>query len=151
MLPISELRGAMPLAIVYYHLPFWTAFSFSVLGNILAGIFAVVFLNLLSDYLMHKNYWFNRFFSWLFARTRTKHGRHFEVWGRLALILFVAIPLPLTGAWSGAAAAFVFGIPPKEAAISIIAGVLISGLIMGGLVLGLINIPFASFSSFLKV
>lgn len=148
MLPVSELRGAMPLALVYYHLPFWSAFLWSVLGNAIAGILAVVFLDFLSDYLMHRSYWFNRFFSWLFERTRRKHGRHFESWGRLALILFVAIPLPLTGAWSGAVAAFVFGIPPREAVISIIAGVLIAGLIMGAVTLGLINVPFAAISLF---
>jgi len=141
MIPISELRGAIPLALIYYHLPFWPSFLWSVSGNILAAVFVVAFLDLLSDYLMHRNYLFNRFFSWLFERTRRKHGRYFEIWGRLALILFVAIPVPFTGAWSGAIAAFVFGIPPREAIISITAGVLIAGLVVSAFTLGLINIP----------
>ncbi|MDP1628993.1 MAG: small multi-drug export protein [bacterium] len=144
MLPIVELRGALPIALVHFGLHFWPAYFWSVLGNILPAVFFVFFLEKIADYLSHRSYWFNRFFAWLFERTRQRHNHHFEIWGSLALVLFVAIPLPFTGAWSGAAAAFVFGIPPKRSIPSIIIGVLIAGLIVGSISLGILNLPQAA-------
>ena len=73
---------------------------------------------------------FDIFFSWLFERTRHNHSESFEKYGTLALIIFVAIPLPATGAWSGCAAAFVFGIQFRHAFPAILAGVMIAGLIV---------------------
>ena len=144
MLPIAELRGALPMALIYFSLPFWWAYTLTVLGNILPAIFFVFFLEKIAGYLSHHNYWFNRFFAWLFERTRRRHNHHFKIWGPLALTIFVAIPLPFTGAWSGAVAAFVFGIPPKRSIPSIIAGVLIAGLIVGALTLGIASLPQAA-------
>lgn len=144
MLPIAELRGALPLALTYFGLSFWPAYALAVLGNILPAIFFVFFLEKIAGYLSHHNYWFNRFFAWLFEKTRRRHDHHFEIWGPLALMIFVAVPLPFTGAWSGAVAAFVFGIPAKRAVLSIIAGVLIAGLIVGVLTLGIANLPQAA-------
>jgi uncharacterized membrane protein len=128
--PISELRGAIPLAIGVYQMSPWNAFFWAVLGNILPIIFVLWFLESVSNYLSRRFYFFNRFFTWLFERTRKKHSRHFEIWGGLALMVFVAIPLPLTGGWSGAVAAFVFGIPYKKALPLICLGIVIAGVIV---------------------
>ena len=129
-LPLSELRGAIPLAILKFGFSPPKALVISVLGNILPVLPLLLGLEKISEYLSHKFYWFNRFFSWLFERTRIKHSKHFTYWGDLALFIFVAIPLPLTGAYSGAVAAFVFGIPLKHAFWSIALGVLAAGLIV---------------------
>lgn len=129
-LPLSELRGAIPLAILKFGFSPYKAFVISALGNILLVLPLLVGLEKISEYLSHKFYWFNRFFSWLFERTREKHKDHFHYWGDLALFIFVAIPLPLTGAYSGAVAAFVFGIPLKHAFWSIVLGVLAAGLMV---------------------
>lgn len=127
-LPISELRGAIPLAILKFGFSPSKALFISFLGNILPVLPLLIGLDKVSVYLSHKFYWFNKFFSWLFARTRKKHGGHFHYFGDLALFLFVAIPLPLTGAYSGAVAAFVFGLPLKHAFWSIFFGILAAGL-----------------------
>ena len=129
-LPLSELRGAVPLAILKYGFSPYKAFIISALGNILPVLPLLLGLEKISEYLSHKFYWFNRFFSWLFERTREKHKDHFHYWGDLALFIFVAIPLPLVGAYSGVVAAFVFGIPLKRAFWSIVLGVLAAGLIV---------------------
>jgi len=129
-LPLSELRGAIPLAILKYGFSPYKAFIISALGNILPVLPLLLGLEKISEYLSHKFYWFNRFFSWLFERTREKHKDHFHYWGDLALFIFVAIPLPLVGAYSGVVAAFVFGIPLKHAFWSIVLGVLAAGLIV---------------------
>jgi len=129
-LPLSELRGAIPLAILKYGFNPYKAFIISALGNILPVLPLLVGLEKISGYLSHKFYWFNRFFSWLFERARIKHFGHFTYWGDLALFIFVAIPLPLTGAYSGIVAAFVFGVPLKHAFWSIVLGVLAAGLMV---------------------
>ena len=129
-LPLSELRGAIPLAILKFGFSPYKALGLAVLGNILPVFPLLLGLEKISECLSHKFYWFNRFFSWLFERTRIKHSRHFTYWGDLALFIFVAIPLPLTGAYSGAVAAFVFGVPLRHAFWSIVLGVLTAGLIV---------------------
>ena len=141
MLPIAELRGAIPLALTIYNMPVWSAFVFSILGNLIPVIFIIWILDLLvNKLLIHRIYIFNRFFNWLFERTRRKHSGKFEKWRDFALVVLVAIPLPFTGAWTGALAAFVFGIPIKRAFPLIAVGVLIAGTIVTLVTLGLISL-----------
>lgn len=141
MLPITELRAAIPLALTVYNMSPWSAFIFSVLGNLIPIVFIIWILDLLvNKFLIHRIYVFNRFFSWLFGRTRSKHSEKFEKWRDFALIVLVAIPLPFTGAWTGALASFVFGIPIKRAFPLIALGVLIAGVIVTLITMGLINI-----------
>jgi uncharacterized membrane protein len=83
----------------------------------------------------------DRFFTWLFSRTRRKHSRSFERWRDLALCFFVAIPLPGTGAWSGALAAFVFGVPFRRAMVAITCGVLIAGVVVTLVVYFVSSVP----------
>ena len=71
-----------------------------------------------------------RFFNWLFGYTRRRHSKKFEKYKGYALIGVVGIPLPVTGGWTGALIAFVFGIPPKKALLHIFIGVLIAGIIV---------------------
>ncbi len=136
MLPISELRGAIPVAIGVYHLDPIKTYFLAIIGNIIPVVFILKFIDPISRYLMSKSKFFNKFFTHLFEYTRKKHNEKFEKWGALALITFVAIPLPVTGGWSGALAAFVFGIPFKRALPLISFGIMIAGVIMTGLSLG---------------
>ncbi|MEA2098092.1 MAG: small multi-drug export protein [Patescibacteria group bacterium] len=136
MLPISELRGAIPLAIGVYHLNPIETYFLAIIGNIIPVVFILKFIDPISKFLMSKSKFFNKFFTHLFERTRKKHNDKFEKWGALALITFVAIPLPITGGWSGALAAFVFGIPFKRALPLIFFGIMIAGVIVTGLSLG---------------
>ncbi len=141
MLPISELRGAIPVAVLVYDMPVWSAFLFSVLGNLIPVIFIILILDLLiNKILVHRIYIFNRFFTWLFEKTRKRHSKKFGRWRDLALVILVAIPLPFTGAWTGALAAFVFGIPIKRAFPLIALGVLIAGVVVSAVTLGIINL-----------
>lgn len=135
-LPISELRGALPLAYTVYALPLWSSFLWSFLGNTCSVALVLAFLEPVSRFLMQHSRIFKRFFNWLFERTRRKHSKRFERWGALALITFVAIPLPITGGWTGSVAAFVFGIPYRKALPLIVLGILISGLIVSLLTWG---------------
>jgi len=143
MLPIGELRVAIPVGMTVYDLPFWSAFLWSFIGNIIPIFFVIWGLDLLiNKFAVHRIYFLNKFFNWLFERTRKKHTKRFERWRDLVLVIFVAIPLPGTGAWTGALIAYVFGIPLKRAFPAIALGVLIAGIIVTLVTLGIINLPF---------
>jgi uncharacterized membrane protein len=130
ILPVAELRGALPIALGVFELPFYSAFILSWLGSILPGIFWVYALGFVSNELRRRFKFFNRFFEWLFARTHRRFWRHHERLGSLALVLFVAIPLPITGVWTGSVAAFLFKIPKKTAVALIALGSFIAGVIV---------------------
>lgn len=143
MSPVFELRGAIPVAIGVYHMAPLSAFFWAVLGNVIPIVFIILGLDLLiNKFLIHRIYIFNRFFTWLFERTRKNHSGKIERWKDLALMIFVAIPLPGTGAWTGALIAYVFGIPLKRAFPMIALGVLIAGIIVSLVTVGIINLPF---------
>ncbi len=128
-LPISELRLSIPIAILAYGFSPLSAFFLSVIGNMLPVIPLLLFLEPVSNYLRKWHIW-DVFFTWLFNRTHHKHSASFEKYGSIGLAVFVGIPLPATGAWTGCAAAFVFGFKFRNALIAIFAGVLMAGIIV---------------------
>jgi uncharacterized membrane protein len=128
MTPIAELRGAIPYAINGHGVAWPAAYVIAVLGNLVPCFPLLTLLDPVSKWLSRYRV-FDRFFTWLFARTRTR-GRLIEKYEALGLALFVAIPLPVTGAWTGCAAAFVFGVRFKYAIIAVFCGLLISATIV---------------------
>lgn len=129
------MRGAIPLAIGVYGYDPWQAYLLSVLGNLLPVIPLLLFLGPVSDWLRRFSFW-DRFFTWLFARTRKKYIREHECFGLTALAVFVAIPLPMTGAWTGCAIAFLLGFRFWPAFAAIAAGVLLAGVVVTAAVVG---------------
>lgn len=126
--PFVEARYAIPLAINQFGFSASEAFALGMLGNILPVIALLLYLEPVSEALSRGHVRFYRFFSWLFERTR-RHSERFERWGALALVPFVAVPLPITGAWTACAAAFVFGIRFRYAFPTITAGMLIAAIL----------------------
>jgi len=137
-LPISELRGAIPYAITVGGMGWQKAFVLSVVGNFLPVLPILLFLESVSNRLRRHPRW-DRFFSWLFERTRRK-GRLVERFEALGLVLFVAVPLPVTGAWTGCVAAFIFKIPLRLALPAILCGILIAGTVVTLASLGVISV-----------
>lgn len=133
MLPIFELRGAIPVAYQLLGIPIVPAVCLSVLGNLIPVIPILLFLGPVSGWL-RKIPLFDRFFGWLFSRTRSRSDlvKKYEMVG---LMLFVAVPLPMTGAWTGAIMAFLFGIKFWPSLLFISLGVLIAAAIVTALVL----------------
>lgn len=127
MLPIGELRVSLPLAITVYRLNWVLAYFISVCGNLIPVLFLLKFLEPISLWLSRNFQIFQRFFSWLFKRTREKYNFLMKKYGWLALMSFVAIPFPLTGAWTAAIVAFLFNIPFKTAFFAIALGVMVAG------------------------
>ncbi|MDI6860067.1 MAG: small multi-drug export protein [Methanocellales archaeon] len=136
-MPISELRGAIPVAMMHGFNPL-TAYMLAVIGNLLPVVPLLLWLEPVSNHLRRYKSW-DKFFDWLFTRTHRKHNERFEKYGTIALSLFVAVPLPVTGAWTGCAAAFVFGIKFKHALPAILLGVLIAGVVVTLTCLGVLK------------
>jgi len=130
MTPIGEIRAAIPLGLGVYKLNLYSVFIIAVIGNLIPAVVIIYILEPLSKFLMRKFRPANRFFNWLFNRTRRKYSKKFEKYSGFALAVFVGIPLPMTGAWTGALIAFVFGIPPKKAILDILLGIIMAGIIV---------------------
>ncbi|MFH1776165.1 MAG: small multi-drug export protein [Candidatus Omnitrophota bacterium] len=126
-LPVIELRGAIPLAAAM-KFSIHKAFFLSVIGNMLPVVPLLLFLEPVSNRL-RKIPLFYRFFDWLFTRTRAR-AKLVERFEFLGLMLLVAIPLPMTGAWTGCIAASLLKVDLKIAVLAIFAGVVIAGIIV---------------------
>jgi uncharacterized membrane protein len=129
-LPISELRGAIPLALSF-GMSFKKAFLLSVIGNLIPVVPILFLLEPVSNRLRKFKIW-ARFFDWLFARTKKKADT-VQKYEALGLAIFVAIPLPMTGAWTGAIAASLFKIRFRYALLAIVSGVVVAGGIVSAL------------------
>jgi len=127
MLPVTELRASIPLAISWGLSP-TKAFVLSVIGNAVPVIPLLFLLDPVTKYLRRIEL-FDRFFSWLYARTRRKSDK-VDKYGAIGLILFTAIPLPTTGAWTASVAATIFKIRFRSAFPAIITGVIIAGVVI---------------------
>ncbi|MDD4358701.1 MAG: small multi-drug export protein [Candidatus Pacebacteria bacterium] len=140
MAPIAELRGSIPLGIAYYNLPIWQVFLVSVLGNTLVSFILLYLIEGLFNLLPKHFTIFRKIFNFVLELTKRRHSRKFEIYRDVALVILVAIPLPLTGAWTASLCAFVFNIPKLRAVGLIFIGLLIAGLIVTLLTLGIISI-----------
>jgi uncharacterized membrane protein len=126
-LPILELRGAIPIGLSM-GLEIKRVIFFSIIGNLIPVIPILFLLEPVSAYL--RKFWlFKKFFDWLFERTRRRSDL-IEKYEFLGLILFVAIPLPITGAWTGCVAATLFKIRLRYALLAIALGVFIAAAIV---------------------
>jgi uncharacterized membrane protein len=128
-LPILELRGGLPIAYAYYEFSFAKSFFLSVLGNTLPILPLLILFHPLSNWLMRFS-WYEKMYQWLYKRTLNK-SKDVEKYGALGLILFTAVPLPTTGAYSACVAASIFAIRTKYAFLAIFTGVIIAGLGIG--------------------
>jgi len=130
MVPISELRAAIPIGIKVYHLSIWSAYFWSVLGNLVPMILILLILQPIADFLSRHSKIFHKFFEWLFEHTRKRGAAKFETWGEFAVFILTATPIPLLGGWTGPLAAFVFNIKLKKSIPLVILGCMAAGVIV---------------------
>ncbi len=129
LLPIIELRGAIPLG-AGFGLPFWQTYLISVIGNILPVPFILLFIKGILTWMSKcRVKAFNKVAGWLFRKAEKNRGK-VEKYASLGLVLFVAIPLPGTGAWTGSLVAAVMDMKFWRAFLSALIGVLVAGVVM---------------------
>ena len=131
LLPIIELRGGIPFAIAQGIDPI-TAFIFCALANILVAPIVFFFLDKLHKSFLHLNFYKNTFNSFLkkTRKRKDKVEKDYHTYGLLALTFFVAIPLPVTGAWTGTFIAWLLNLKRFESFLAISLGVIIAGIII---------------------
>lgn len=136
ILPLTELRGSIPLGIGLYKLSPLATLAAGVLGGMVPVILILLFLEPVTSWLRRISRPLDRFFAWLFAHTYHRHPASFDHWGSLGLLLYVALTVPPTGGWSAATLAYLLGIKFWPALINIFLGLIISGVILTVITLG---------------
>lgn len=138
MIPVIELRGAIPIG-VGLGLTHIEAMAVSVIGNMLPVPFIILFIRPIFKWMTQKSEKLGRLARKLEAKAEGKWDRihRFQFF---ALTLFVAIPLPGTGAWTGALIAAVMNMRLRNALPSILLGVVIAGILVTGLTYGFTSI-----------
>ncbi|MFC1655617.1 COG2426 family protein [Patescibacteria group bacterium] len=139
MLPIIELRGSIPVGFAM-GMPAEAVFLWAYIGNIIPCFFILWLLGPVSRFLMRHSKFFNKFFTKLFEKTQHKHKDALEKYGPILLIVFVAIPLPGSGGWTGSLVAFLFGIKYWKAMGLIAIGLAIAGIVITLGAMGIVSI-----------
>lgn len=138
MLPVFELRGAIPAGYALGMTNPILIYVLAVIGNFLP-VLPILLLVGPVERRLRRYPVMNRFFDWLFRRTVSRSAviKRYE---SLGLILFVAIPAPMTGAWTGSLAAYLFKLPLRMAIPCIILGILIAGVVVSLVSQGVIQL-----------
>lgn len=138
MVPIVELRGSIPIA-VGMNLPLLQSYIISIIGNMLPVPFIYLFARKVLVWGSNLKRG-NKFFKWCLNKGE-KGGNKLKAKAKngiyLALLLFVGIPLPGTGAWTGTLAASILDLDFKKSVLSVMLGVILAGIIMGLISLGI--------------
>ncbi len=131
MTPIIELRGAIPIAVAAFHLSYFEAFILSFIGNVIPIYFIVKYIRPLFDFFGR---WkpFKIVIDWATnkATKKIEESEKLQNFTALGLFLFVAVPLPGTGAWVGSLIANFLDLPPKKAIPPLVLGVITAGIIV---------------------
>lgn len=145
MLPIVELRGAIPIGFLL-DLPLWLCFTVSCLGNFLPVPFILLFIRRVLNWMKGVRFLrFDKIALWL-ERKAQKHSAKVMKGVASGLFLFVAIPLPGTGAWTGSLVAALFDMRLKYAIPAIALGILAAGIIMALVSYGILGGIFTIFA-----
>ncbi|MGM9948009.1 COG2426 family protein [Floccifex sp.] len=144
MVPIVELRGAIPWGIGAFQLPILPTYIICIIGNMIPVPIIFLFARKVLEWGQDKKY-IGPLFSWFIQKghkggqkLQSKAGRGLYY----ALFLFVGIPLPGTGAWTGTLAASILDLDFKKTVIAVLAGVLFAGIIMALSSYGIFSIIF---------
>jgi uncharacterized membrane protein len=130
MLPITELRATVPWIIYSYEEQWPLLVIVAILGNIVPAILLLYGLSYVDKAVMKKTNIVTRLYNKVLQRTRLKTQVKIQRYGYVALLLFVAIPFPGTGVWTGSIGAWLFGLPKRQSLIAVSLGAVLSAIIM---------------------
>lgn len=129
MIPITELRASIPIGIEVYGLAVWKVWLIAVVGDIIPAVF-ILLLMPYAHKLAVKYQLFGKVLTYELENAERKFSGKYEKYGSIALIIFIGIPLPFTGSWTGSLASFVFNIPFKKSFPLILIGVCVAATIV---------------------
>lgn len=134
MTPVVELRGAIPYGLANGLNP-WLTYLAAVIGNMIPVPFIMIFIRQIFFWLRQKSNWLKDRVDWLVARAEKK-SELVHKYALVGLTILVAIPLPGTGAWTGALVAALMDIRLRQSFPAVFLGVLIAGVIVTAIGLG---------------
>ena len=140
MTPIGELRASIPLGILTFDLSWPLVLLFSIAGNLVPVPFLILGLRRTGRWLESFPNPAGRFLLWRSARLEAQLAGSISRYGPMAIILIVAIPLPMTGAWTGSLAVWALKVPLRQGLPAIAAGVVIAGVVVTALTLAGVGI-----------
>jgi uncharacterized membrane protein len=129
MIPVIEVRGSVPFAMKAFNMPYIEAIFWSLIGTSIICFLLLGFLDFINKHISRVHFLYTIWKRYV-VRLREKNKNLVEKYGKWALFVFVAIPIPGTGIWSGAILAWIFGIDKKTAFIYGMLGILASAIIM---------------------
>ncbi len=137
MLPVWELRGSIMVAYWEFGIPIWVSYFLALLGSCIPAPFILLFIKSLIHWMQKsKVKFFHRFAAWLLGKVE-KNREKIQKYAYGALFVFVAIPLPGTGVWTGSLLAAMLDLKMKKALPVIILGNAVAGLLILALTLGI--------------
>ncbi|MBT4332487.1 MAG: small multi-drug export protein, partial [Candidatus Cloacimonetes bacterium] len=122
------LRGSIPIGVHRYKLPYWKVIPISIVGNMFPIFFILLFFDFVTK-IFFKVPFLKKILEAIFARTRRKTAV-IQKYEEIGLMFFVAIPLPITGAWTGSLAAYLFGLKFWKSILFIFLGVCIAAVVV---------------------
>ena len=128
MIPWIESRYVIPYALWEFHWELWQVFPLAILGNMFPIPFVLLFFKFVEKFLRKFRFW-TKSMDWLFKRTRERADGKIIKYEYLGLIMFVAVPLPFTGAWTGSLIAYLFDLNFSKSVLTILLGVIISATV----------------------
>ena len=134
-LPFIELRGSLPVAVAVYDMPVLEATVLSIFGNMVPVPFILWYFPRIEAWFRRWPWW-DRTLDRLFERTRRRARWSIDRYGPAFLLVFVAIPFPTTGAWTGALIAYLFDLKRGQSFVVILLGVVVAGAVVAALVAG---------------
>jgi len=134
LIPTLELRASIPYGILISGMPLWWVITICIITNIILGPMIYFILDKLM-FILLKIGWVERIYNWSVIRTREKIQKPIDKYGDMGIALFIGIPLPGTGSYTGALGAYLMGLGYKKFIIANIIGVLIAGSVVTTVVL----------------
>ena len=130
MTPVSELRGAIPLGVITYDLSWPRVLVLAIVGNLIPVPIIILGLRRVGTRIERRDDLIGRLLRWRTSRIEKKWGERVRRYGFTAVMLIVAVPLPLTGVWTGSLAVYALRVPLRTGLTAIAAGVVIAGIIV---------------------
>jgi len=128
--PLIEAKAAIPIGITVYHMSPLAACLLGTLGMAIAAALLLPILEGLTKWLASLHPAIDRLIERIFSVTRHKHAKSFDRFGALALFIYVALPIPFVGVWSGALLAYLFGIRYRPALLALTLGSAVSSVLV---------------------
>jgi len=138
MIPVVELRGGIPFGGAA-GLPVWAAYLAAVIGNLIPVPFIIVYIRRIFAWMRQRLPRLNHLVDRLETKAHLK-GQKVSKYKYLGLAIFVAVPLPGTGAWTGSLAAAFLDMPLRKAIPSVVAGVVVAGFLISALAYGVTSL-----------